>query len=182
MRRKNIAVLARVAPDLPWPVYVAGDDTRPGSGEAGSLSCESPVNQLRPLGRLDQARLADLLARAAVYALPARYEPFGLGVLEAGLAGCALILGDIPSLREVWGDAALFVHPDDTDGLRDALQYLMTHPDGRDDLAMRARARALTFSPRRMVDGYLAAYHRLLTRAKTAGTPAAVSPGLTTCP
>ncbi len=32
--------------------------------------------------------------------LPARYEPFGLSVLEAALSGCALVLGDIPSLRE----------------------------------------------------------------------------------
>ena len=44
---------------------------------------------------------------AAIFARPARYEPFGLAILEAAQAGCALVLGDIPSLRELWADAAL---------------------------------------------------------------------------
>ncbi|MEB3829625.1 glycosyltransferase [Phormidium sp. CCY1219] len=56
--------------------------------------------------------LSHWYARAAIYAFPARYEPFGLSVLEAALSGCALVLGDIPRLREMWGDAAVFANPD----------------------------------------------------------------------
>jgi glycosyltransferase involved in cell wall biosynthesis len=104
------------------------------------------------------------MARAAVYALPARYEPFGLSVLEAALAGCALVLGDIPSLREVWGDAALFVHPDDGEGLAEALQGLMANPAERERRAALARARALTFTPRRMAEAYLELYAALRAR------------------
>ena len=55
---------------------------------------------------------------AAIYALPARYEPFRLEVLEAAAPGCALVLGDIASLRELWDGAALFVAPDDDRALR----------------------------------------------------------------
>ena len=40
---------------------------------------------------------------------PARYEPFGLGILEAATQGCALVLGDLPSLVELWKGAARFV-------------------------------------------------------------------------
>ena len=50
---------------------------------------------------------------ASIFALPARYEPFGLSILEAALSGCALVLGDLPSLRELWTGAAMFVPPDD---------------------------------------------------------------------
>ncbi|MGZ3458845.1 MAG: glycosyltransferase, partial [Archangium sp.] len=92
------------------------------------------------------------------------YEPFGLSVLEAALAGCALVLGDIPSLREVWGDTALFVHPDDGDGLVRALRSLMNNPAERERLATEARARALTFSPRRMAEAYLELYAALRAR------------------
>ena len=60
-----------------------------------------------PLGRAAMDAVA--ARRASIYAEPARYEPFGLAALEAARAGCALVLGDIPSLREVWGDAALYV-------------------------------------------------------------------------
>ena len=49
----------------------------------------------RPLGVLAPAELRRKLERAAIFAAPALYEPFGLGILEAAAAGCALVLGDI---------------------------------------------------------------------------------------
>ncbi|ATB28897.1 glycosyltransferase family 4 protein [Melittangium boletus] len=146
----NLAVLEAIAPRLPFPVRIAGETSR------GSSS--------RSLGTLRPWELAGWMARAAVYAMPARYEPFGLSALEAALAGCALVLGDIPSLREVWGDAALFVHPDDEDGLAAALRWLMLHPSERECRAGRARSRALSFTPRRMVDAYLDVYTALSVR------------------
>jgi glycosyltransferase involved in cell wall biosynthesis len=102
------------------------------------------------------------MARAAIYAAPARYEPFGLSALEAALCGCALALGDIPSLREVWGEAAVFVPPDDAEALRDVLEGLIANARLRREYAARARRRALEYSPRRMADGYLAAYSELM--------------------
>ena len=86
----------------------ASPATRRGGGR------RPPARPARPAPGVARA----LAARAAIYALPARYEPFGLTALEAALAGCALVLGDIPSLREIWGDAALFVRPADDGALR----------------------------------------------------------------
>ena len=94
------------------------------------------------LGRLDERRWPSGWPRAAIYALPARYEPFGLSALEAALSGCALVLGDIPSLREVWGDAAVFVPPDDAGGLRDALYAADRTTDDRAQRHGGRRARA----------------------------------------
>ncbi len=148
---KNVLGLEAVAGELPWPVYVAGE-TR------GALQ----VPRLHCLGRLAPRELAGWYARAAIYALPARYEPFGLTALEAGLAGCALVLGDIASLREIWDDAALFVPPEDAGALARTLHALMDDGERRGEMALRARARAGQFTPRRMVDGYLAIYRELL--------------------
>lgn len=153
---KNIGALARVAPQLPWPVWVAGDTRHPDGGE-----CETGA--VRALGRLDQAALAGWLGRAAIYALPARYEPFGLSVLEAGLAGCALVLGDIPSLRELWDGAACFVDPQNPDALGAALTALCRDEGRRARLAAAARARALGFGRERMAAAYLDAYGELLS-------------------
>ncbi|WP_095991075.1 glycosyltransferase family 4 protein [Cystobacter fuscus] len=147
---KNLAALEAIAPRLSVPVRIAGQAPR-------TVQAES-------LGVLSEGALAGWMSRAAVFALPARYEPFGLSVLEAALAGCALVLGDLPSLREVWGDAALFVHPDDVGGLAQALRWLMTHPTERECRAHRARTRALTFSPRRMAEAYLELYAALSVR------------------
>ncbi|MGK4000263.1 glycosyltransferase family 4 protein [Sorangium sp. So ce1024] len=167
---KNVAALGEVAPRLPWPIRVAGSDVHPGGGAR-------PIPSLEHLGVLSPAGVADALARASIYAHPARYEPFGLSVLEAALSGCALVLGDIPSLREVWRDAALYVDPGDTEALRRALQALIDEPGVRQEMASRARARAFDFSPRRMARSYLHLYGDLRRRAFAARRSAARDAG-----
>ena len=149
---KNVQSLVRVAPRLPWPVAVAGE------GAVGP-----GVHQL---GRLTREAMDDALADAAIFAAPARYEPFGLAALEAALAGCALVLGDIPSLREVWGSAAVFVGPGDDGELERALRALIEAPELRADYADRAGRRALEYAPERMADAYLSAYGRVLHRER----------------
>lgn len=152
---KNLEAVERIAPRLPWPVYVAGDNHHPEGDEI------RPHNT-RLLGRLSQRALAAWLGRSSIYVLPARYEPFGLSVLEAALAGCALVLGDIPSLRETWRNRAVFVSPDDTAALEREVLRLIEEPDRRQSLASGARARALELTPERMVEGYLDAYGEVL--------------------
>lgn len=155
---KNIALLDRVAPRLGAPVVVAGEVRGPdGTGRL-------PEHAMA-LGRLPKEELRDLDARARIFCLPARYEPFGLAALEAGLSGCALVLGDIPSLREVWGDAALYVRPDDEDGLRRCLNGLLADPARSADMAHRARIRARRYTAASMADAYLDLYARLGQRA-----------------
>jgi len=152
---KNLSALDQVAGDLNWPVYVAGELWHPQGGAA-------EPEHVQLLGHLSFSALASWLAKATIYALPARYEPFGLSILEAGLSGCALVLGDIPSLRELWGKAALFVPPDDPVALKHTLQSLIAQPEQRKTLAAQARDRALEFSPQRMAAGYLRLYGELI--------------------
>jgi glycosyltransferase involved in cell wall biosynthesis len=99
-----------------------------------------------------------MFSRAGIYALPARYEPFGLSVLEAAMAGCALVLGDIPSLRENWSGAAVFVPPNDVVGLATALQRLTADAELRTRLSTAARDRASRFSIDEMTRAYLECY------------------------
>lgn len=162
---KNLAALAACSETLPWPVYIAGDTRHPGGGDAAAEV--RGTRGLHLLGALSPPAVAEWQARAAIYALPARYEPFGLSALEAALAGCALVLGDIASLREVWGDAAVFVPPGDFDALGRALGALIHDDDDGDGarraaLARRARERALELTPARMAGAYLDTYEQLV--------------------
>jgi glycosyltransferase involved in cell wall biosynthesis len=165
---KNVAALEAAAPRLGWPVRVAGETRHPSGGQVFARHVE-------PLGRLTPRELAEWMGRAAVYALPARYEPFGLSALEAALAGCALVLGDIPSLREVWGDAAVFVPPDDIGALVEALEYLRRESGRRARLAACARVRALEYQPARMAGRYLSAYVALARPRKAASSSLATT-------
>jgi glycosyltransferase involved in cell wall biosynthesis len=83
-------------------------------------------------------------------------------VLEAALSGCALVLGDVPALRELWEGAALFVEPGSSDDLERALNLLMNEPKGLRGLGQRARARALLLSPERRAASFLEAYAHML--------------------
>jgi glycogen synthase len=161
---KNVAALEQVAPRLAWPVYVAGDEHHPDGGQVH-------WDNLRLLGRLSPEALAPWFAHASIYALPARYEPFGLSALEAALAGCALILGDIPSLREVWGDAALFVNPNDTLALEAALNLLIVDTQRRHDLATRASHRAQRYTQQRMAESYWRLYKELADKRRPRAKP-----------
>lgn len=152
---KNIAALCTAASIIDWPVYVAGDVQSP-----DGRSCTAPGVHM--LGRLSPQELAGWYQRAAIYALPARYEPFGLSALEAANAGCALVLGDIASLRENWEGAALFVAPDDHDALARIVNRLSRSEDERSALARCAQRRAAAFTLRRTADAYLATYEALL--------------------
>jgi glycogen(starch) synthase len=160
---KNLAALERVASGLPWPVRVAGSQRHPDGGTVAPQGVQC-------LGELPHAQLARELAQAAIYALPARYEPFGLSALEAAFSGCALVLGDIPTLREIWGDAALYVQPEDHAALRAALLHLMERPSERVRRAAAAQARAQHFTPARQCEAYLRAYARLAPRFTACAT------------
>ena len=97
---KGLGVLDEAAALIPHPVLAAG----PLAGEDGSRIALAHV---RALGRLDASHVAARLAARPVFVSAARYEPFGLAVLEAAQAGCALVLSDIPTFRELWGGRRL---------------------------------------------------------------------------
>jgi glycogen synthase len=152
---KNLAALDAVAAALPWPVYVAGEQSGP-DGDVADLRA------VHLLGALPRSEMRRWYRRAAIYALPARYEPFGLSVLEAAAAGCALVLGDIASLRENWDGAAVFVPPGDRAGIAGVLRELIERPGWRAELARRARLRASAFSIERTAGQYLQLYQALI--------------------
>lgn len=162
-RAKNLEILGRVAPRLFWPIRIAGDDQPP----QGVLRDVSATSRLQMLGRLDADEMASALAEASVFAHPAIYEPFGLSVLEAGLSGCALVLADIPTLRDLWDGAAAFFDPRDDQALVHLLNRLATQPILRGDLGWRARKRALSFGSDRMADLYLGIYRDACGRFAT---------------
>lgn len=156
---KNVALLDRIAGQLPWPVFLAGG----GYGAKHALA----------VGKLSRDETEYWLSRASIYAFPARYEPFGLSILEAALMGCALVLGDIPSLRENWEGVAEFVDPNDETAWLSSLKRLAgpSEEGRRLQMGAAARARALNFSPSRTAQAYLSLYrgcadsHALKSRA-----------------
>jgi glycosyltransferase involved in cell wall biosynthesis len=154
-RAKNIRCLLEAAPKISWPVFVAGDTQSPDGESAPELT------GLQSLGALSRAELGALFQRSSIFALPALYEPFGLCVLEAAQAGAALVLGDIPSMRELWQGRALFANPTQPESVAKAVERLIAEPQLRQELSEAARRQARRLSNARMGRQYLALYRML---------------------
>lgn len=151
---KNMSLLGGLALPRRWTLGVAGPRRQP---EGGAVSLPGA----RLLGDLDEGDMRGWLGRAAIFVDPALYEPFGLAVLEAAQAGCALILADIPTLRELWAGAALFIDPRDRRALETALWLLTNSEQLREELSRRAFGRAERYTAAAMADAYLSTYREL---------------------
>jgi glycosyltransferase involved in cell wall biosynthesis len=152
--------------DQPVPVYIVGT--------SGGEPCpKATASATRLLARTANAVLLNefasesqmrlLYSRAAIYAGTSRYEPSGMEILEAALSRCALILNDIPPLREIWGDTAVYFQANDAASLAEAVRTLSRDPQLRRSFANRAYLRAReSFNAERMVDGYARLYSDLV--------------------
>jgi glycosyltransferase involved in cell wall biosynthesis len=140
---KNVAAFDRAAALASVPFRAAGPLTGP-DGSAATLA------YAEALGALSTEALAGLLAQRPIFVSPALYEPFGLAVLEAAQAGCALVLADRRGFRELWEGAALFVSPEDERAIADAVDHLLASPATRQTLGGAARARSAELTPQAM--------------------------------
>jgi glycosyltransferase involved in cell wall biosynthesis len=163
---KRVRLLDRVAARLSVPFHAAGA-TRGPHGETVMLE------HLHLLGEIDTAAIARRLAPRPVFVSAASFEPFGLSVLEAAAAGCALVLSDIPTFRELWSGAAVFVEGDDEADYARAIDTLIGDTALRLQLGDAARDRAEHYVPASMADAMLAIYVASLEGKAAAGRAAA---------
>lgn len=150
---KNLCALDRAAGRLRHPVLAAGPTTGP---NGAAIQFE----RIRALGTLDFNALDHWLRRAPLFVSTARYEPFGLCVLEAAQRGCALVLSDIPSFRELWDDVAEFAPADDDEAIAAAIDRVLRDDAHAKRLAAAARKRARRYSVEAMRSATLGVYRR----------------------
>lgn len=150
---KNISILAHVR--APFPVLVAGETSLADTGAPEFLG------DTRLLGPLGPEELLALFRESALYICTSRYEPFGLAPLEAALSGCAILANDIPSLREVWDDGALYFSS--PENLTVLLHQLHADPELLESARETSLRRARLFSAERMGSSYFSLFHELLS-------------------
>lgn len=107
---------------------------------------EAPSDEpgVEVLGTIEsRQRLAELYARASVFCLPSRYDPYGLSISEAMAYGLPCIVTRVGALDEVVldGETGLVVPPEDTGALANALLRLVDDPDYAARLGLAGRER-----------------------------------------
>ena len=139
--RKNLAALVPAARRL----AADGVDVVVAGGHRPQFAREHGLEALRLLGHVDDALLPGLYAGARAFALPSRYEGFGLPVLEAMAAGTPVVAADAAALPETCGGAAVLAAPDGA-AFADALAGLLADAADRTRLRAAGLERAATFT------------------------------------
>ena len=83
---------------------------------------------------------------ASAYILPSLHEGFGITLLQAMACGVPAIASDIPVLREVAGEAALYFNPRDKDDMARAMKRIIVDQELRKDLIAKGLERAKKFN------------------------------------
>lgn len=162
---KQVSLLTQHTHKL--PVCIVGADNpipAPALPIRADVRVSIPEHEISVKGAQTEAQLRNLYSRSTVFAATSRYEPTGLGSVEAAFSRCALVVNDIPVYREMWGDAALYFERNDADSLAEVLSQLDQDPEVVRLYGTRAYNRARErFTARRMVDDFLQLYRRLRT-------------------
>ncbi|HXF69637.1 MAG TPA: glycosyltransferase family 1 protein [Thermoflexus sp.] len=97
-------------------------------------------------GYVDDESRGALLSQAEAFLFPSLYEGFGFPILEAQACGVPVLCTPNGSLREVAGDGAILLPPEDPDPWLEALNRLARDPDFRAALIARGHANRKRFS------------------------------------
>lgn len=149
----------------PIPIYVAGE--RKHQDEISPRQLGKAVL----LGAQTESMLLSLYGRSTIYIDTSTYDPTGSDALEAALCGCAVVANDLPSIREMWGDAALYFRG--ARELSSVLQRLNRNGEELAEMQRRAHFCATSLNPQRMADGYETIYQSLTTKPLVAARVAA---------
>lgn len=127
------------------------------------------ANRLRVTGRLPVDELIEHYRRAALVAVPSRYEGFGLPAVEAMACGTPVVACAAGALREVMQRAGggITVAIDDAEALGAGITELIDQPDRRRSLAETGRARVeANFSWRRIAGRTAEVYAEVLAERR----------------
>jgi len=143
-------------PAAPPLVLVGGYGWR-AEGIRREVEAAAAEGWLHHFGYVAHGELLALYRRSAVVVLPSFYEGFGFPAVEAMRSAAPLVLADLPVLREIGADAALYAPPDRPDEIADRLAAVLGDPALAADLAARGRRRGADFDWRRTAQATAAA-------------------------
>ncbi|HEX6957357.1 MAG TPA: glycosyltransferase family 4 protein [Ferrovibrio sp.] len=162
---KNGRAIDAAAEHVDWPVFMAGQLSGPDRQHC-RLEHACPLGDRRP----DEIRR--LMGRTPIFVSASLFEPFGLAVLEAAMAEAALVLSDIPTFRELWHGAALFVDPHDPQALAEAINRLVLDETERLALAQAARRRSEIYTLEAQSERMLQVYDEAMSSHPSIAIPA----------
>jgi glycosyltransferase involved in cell wall biosynthesis len=101
-----------------------------------------------------------LLSASKLFVFPSRREGFAQAVSQAMACGLCCVLSDIPSLREIYGDVAVFVPPDNPEELAACISRMLDNPEVRREYGARSKQFVQKFDWKKVVERELSEINR----------------------
>ena len=163
--RKNLPVLLEAWGQLrdrgerPPPIVLCGRYGWKTEGLRERIEAAAAEGWLYHFGYLENGQVGALYRRARLVVLPSVYEGFGLPAVEAMCVGAPLLVSDIPVLREVCGEAAVFVDPQDPEAWAAAASDLLRDSARLEDLGRAGLQHGRRFDWKRTAEETAAVWH-----------------------
>lgn len=138
-KKKSVALLINAFSNLAkrfpdWQLDLVGGDGF-GATDIRAAAAASPASKRIIFhGYATEAEKALVLGQATIFVQPGSAEGSALSLLEAWDAGAAAVVADIPVMREIGQDGALFFKPEDPDDLEEKIVKLIEDQKLRDQL------------------------------------------------
>ena len=118
--------------------------------------------KVKILGFVPDDDLVKIYNLAEVFCLPSFYEGFGIGILEAMACGCPVVTGNVSSMPEVAGGAAVLVDPRSPPEISSAIKKIVSNQDFRNKLIKSGINQSQIFSWKKTVDEVCGVYKSVL--------------------
>lgn len=167
--RKNIPVIIKAIKTLDIKLVLAGDrNAHNFDKKIDNIIQKNNLGEkvIFP-GWIDEEDKPVLLQSADGFIFPSLYEGFGIPIIEAMAAGLPVICSNIPVLREIGRDAALFCDPRNSAEFAENIKKILINESLRRDLIERGKYTAQKFTWQKTAEKTLEIYYKLLTEKLT---------------
>lgn len=137
---------AQVGPKLGVSLVVAGEHRWLCDKELEMIDKLGISQWVKRPGWIDNKELISFYKMAEALVFPSLYESFGSPIVEAMAAGCPVITSNRFGTKEVAGDAAILVDPEDLDSISEGMSMILTEKDLRNELILKGYKRSKQFS------------------------------------
>jgi glycosyltransferase involved in cell wall biosynthesis len=154
---KNLTRAIEALKGIPCSLHIVGEIPASRKTELESAG----IDHVNFLGLTD-AEMIERYRQADLVLFPSTYEGFGMPIIEGQTAGRVVVTSNLSPMKEVAGEGAALVDPEDADSIRQAIQKILKDRAYRERLVERGFENIRLYEPGAVAMQYYTLYQKML--------------------
>lgn len=162
--RKNLLLIVQALKELPenLSLVVVGKETAYSQVVNEFVNANHLYHRIRFLKNVSYEDLPVIYQLAEVFVYPSRFEGFGIPIIEALHSKIPVIAATGSCLEEAGGSETIYVHPDDSSGLAEAIKLVLADASKREKMITAGLNHLQKFSRAHIAQRLTDIYQKLL--------------------